>query len=178
LHLSIPYLSTFYFLEAHCIDKCQLFIGKNRYNAVDPENTRLKRHRMKYKNTWIVVADGTRAQIYSSKGPGTGLGTVLPQALAADNRPSGEIASDRPGRVFDIAGEGRHAVQPPTDPHRHLQKVFAGEITGVLDRQLKNSAFDQLVVIDVGRFTRCVWGEYPQTGNCRTRQGFIQINYP
>jgi protein required for attachment to host cells len=140
-------LSTFYFLEAHCIDKCQLLTSKNKYNAVNPENTRLKRHRMKYKNTWVVVADGTRAQIYSSKGPGTGLETVLPQAQVADNRPSGEIASDRPGRVFDIAGEGRHAVQPPTDPHRHLQKIFAGEITGVLDRQLKNSAFDQLVVI-------------------------------
>jgi protein required for attachment to host cells len=102
---------------------------------------------MKHKITWIVVADGARAQFFCSNGSGTDLETALPQALVADNRPSGKIASDRPGRVFDIAGEGRHAAQPSTDPHRHSQKIFAGEVTNVLNKQLKNSAFDQLVVI-------------------------------
>ena len=102
---------------------------------------------MKHKNTWIVVADGGRAQFFSSKGPGTGLEVALPLALVADNRPSSEISSDRPGRVFNISGQGRHAAQPPTDPHRHLQKIFATEITSVLDRQLRKNTFDQLVVI-------------------------------
>ena len=102
---------------------------------------------MKYKNTWIIVADGTQAQIYSNKGPGTGLETVLPQPLVAGTPPGGEIASDRPGRVFDIAGEGRHAVQPASDPHRHLQKIFAGEVAKVLNRRLKDDTFQQLVVI-------------------------------
>ena len=63
---------------------------------------------MKYKNTWVVVADGARAQFFCNKGPVTGLESALPLALVADNRPSGEISSDRPGRVFDIAGQGRH----------------------------------------------------------------------
>jgi protein required for attachment to host cells len=102
---------------------------------------------MKSKNTWIVVADGARAQIFVTKGPGTGLEAALPQALEADNRPSGQIARDRPGRTFDSAGVGRHAVQPSTDPHRNSQITFAGDISKILEQQHRKNAFDQLIII-------------------------------
>ncbi len=106
---------------------------------------------MRSKKTWIVVADGARARFFVSEGPGTGLEPALPQALVADNRPSADIASDRPGRTFDSVGAGRHAVQPSSDPHRHSQITFASEIAKTLDQRLKNRAFDQLVIIAAPR---------------------------
>ncbi len=117
---------------------------------------------MRSKKTWIVVADGARARFFVSEGPGSGLEPALPQALVADNRPSADIASDRPGRTFDSVGAGRHAVQPSSDPHRHSQITFAGEITEVLDQQLKSKTFDQLVVIAAPRMLgdlRAAFGE-------------------
>lgn len=102
---------------------------------------------MRYKNTWIVVADGMRAQIYNNKGPGTGISAVLPEPMAADPLSGTEIANERPGRVFDSVGEGRHGVQPATDPGRHHQKAFAAEIATILDQRLNNKEFQQLVVI-------------------------------
>jgi len=102
---------------------------------------------MRYKNTWIIVADGMQAQIYSNKGPGTGIDAVLPEPMAADPLSGTEITNERPGRVFDSAGEGRHGIQPATDPGRHHQKGFAAEIASILDQRFKNNEFQQLVVI-------------------------------
>ena len=108
---------------------------------------------MKSKKTWIVVADGARARIFVTRGPGTGLEAALPQTeLVADSRSSDRTErSDRPGRTFDSTGAGRHAVEPPTDPQRHGQKVFAGEISKILDQHHQKKAFDQLIVIAAPR---------------------------
>ena len=102
---------------------------------------------MKHNKTWIIVADGARAQIFSNSGPGTGLESAIPQALVADNRPSGDIASDRPGRSFDSAGQGRHAMQSGSDPHEYEQTVFANDIAKLLDRNREQKAFDQIVIV-------------------------------
>lgn len=102
---------------------------------------------MKRIKTWIIVADGARAQIFLNNGPGTGLKSALPQALVADNRPSGEIASDRSGRSFDSAGQGRHAMEQSSDPHEHQQTVFALEIAKLLDQKRNAKAYDQIIII-------------------------------
>jgi len=106
---------------------------------------------MKNNSVWIVVADGARAQVFVNKGQGAGLKSALPHALIADNRPSGDIAADRPGRAFDSTGSGRHAMQPSTDPHRHQQKTFAKTIATMLDDQHNKKAFDQLIIVAAPR---------------------------
>jgi len=102
---------------------------------------------MKHNKTWIIVADGARARVFLNSGPGTGLKSALSQALVADNRPSGEIGSDRPGRSFDSAGQGRHAMQPSSDPHKHEQKAFAHDIAKLLEEKRVQKAYDQVVII-------------------------------
>jgi len=102
---------------------------------------------MKHNKTWIIVADGARAQVFLNSGPGSGLEPALSQALVADNRPSGDIASDRPGRSFDSAGEGRHAMQPGSDPHKYEQIVFAHDIAKLLGENRTKKAFDQLIIV-------------------------------
>lgn len=101
---------------------------------------------MKYDRTWIVVADGARAQIFLNEGPGTGLKPALDHALVADNRPSGDISSDRPGRSFDSAGAGRHAMQPSTDPHRHVQTSFAHDIAKLLEENYNKQAYELIFI--------------------------------
>ena len=102
---------------------------------------------MKHKKIWIVVADSARAQFFLNNGVGTGLEPALPLALVADNRPSRHITSDRSGRTFDSSGPGRHAMQPPSDPHRHEQTIFAREIAKLLEQKREKKAFNQLVII-------------------------------
>ncbi len=102
---------------------------------------------MKHDRTWIVVADGSRAQIFLNEGPGTGLVPALNHALVADNRSSGDISSDRPGRTFDSAGAGRHAMPPSTDPHRHAQLSFAHDVAGVLEENRHKQAYVSLFIV-------------------------------
>jgi protein required for attachment to host cells len=94
---------------------------------------------------WIVVADGGQARFITDE---TDTLTLVPGAeYTADSRASVEIGSDRPGRAFDSAGQGRHSMEPPTDPHRHEKRSFATHIADALDTGLKKNAFDKLTIV-------------------------------
>ncbi len=97
--------------------------------------------------TWVLVADGARARLFINQGAGTGLNPALGQEFIGTNLPRRDIVSDRPGRTFDSAGEGRHAMEPPTDPKRHEKRVFAHELAQILDDGRKANAFDRLVIV-------------------------------
>lgn len=94
--------------------------------------------------TWILVADGSRARVYESLGPGTGLREVLHDDDSALR--THEIVSDKGGRQRNTTGGGRHAVSAASDPQRHNEKEFARRICGFLDRQAGAGAFDRLVL--------------------------------
>ena len=102
---------------------------------------------MKQKTTWIVVADGARARFLVNKGPGTGLAAALPEDLMADKRQSRELGRDKPGRTFDRAGTGRHAEEPRTDPHRHVQEQFARDVAALLEKHRLAGSYDRLVLV-------------------------------
>lgn len=96
--------------------------------------------------TWVVVADGARAAIYVSRGPGQGLDEPALHEFVGDKHPTREINADRPGRTFDSMGGQRHAKEPHTDAHRHAQQVLAHEIAACLDTAAGRDDFDQLVI--------------------------------
>lgn len=97
--------------------------------------------------TWVLVADGARARLFVNDGVGKGIKPALEQEFIGTNLPSREIASDRPGRSFDSGGEGRHAMEPATDPQRHEKQVFARAIADLLDDARKKNAFERLVIV-------------------------------
>jgi len=72
--------------------------------------------------------------------------------LSADLKPSREIASDRPGRTRDRAGQGRHAEEPPTDPKRYAKFSFAREIGQLLDDERRKNTFAKLHVVAPPQF--------------------------
>lgn len=102
---------------------------------------------MKRTMTWILIADGTRARIAWNDGPGRGVQFLDRAELRGRNRPGREIMSDRPGRTFDSAGQGRHALELPTDPREHERQVFLNDVAALLDREHQRGRYDRLVLV-------------------------------
>jgi protein required for attachment to host cells len=96
--------------------------------------------------TWIVIADGARARVFAHAGPGKGLQAVLDNESADARAHIGDIVSDRAGRTFDSAGEGRHGYEPPVDPKREAQLAFARSLARALEDGLNRHRFERLVI--------------------------------
>ncbi|HKP23206.1 MAG TPA: host attachment protein [Dongiaceae bacterium] len=98
--------------------------------------------------TYILVADGARARLYSNHGVGKGLQAVSGATHKADlHHHDRDILTDKPGRAFSSIGNGRSAMEPQTDWHRFEKHKFAREMAKVLDAAAANKAFDRLILI-------------------------------
>lgn len=102
---------------------------------------------MKAVRTWILVADGGRARLLQNDGPGKGISSVAGTDYVNDVIPDREILSDRPGRSFDSAGEGRHAMEAPSSPQRVSKAAFAKHVMEDLESKRAAGAFDRLLII-------------------------------
>lgn len=102
---------------------------------------------MKPNITWILVADGARARILVNQGPGKGIEQLAGADFRADHSPSGALMSDRPGRTFDSAGDGRHAMGAKTDPHTAAKRDFAGQIADFLEHNAQQKKFGRLIIL-------------------------------
>ena len=97
--------------------------------------------------TWVVVADGARAKVYLNDGPGKGLSEVPGAELAGAHAATRDINADRPGRTFDSTGAGRHAKEPPSDPHREAKRKFARQVADLLQDGLNRAVYDRVVLV-------------------------------
>jgi len=102
--------------------------------------------------TWVVVADAGRAAVYETNTRNLAGEWTQRHSLSARLPASRDIDSDKPGRSFDSGGQGRHAIEPPTDPHRHAKHNFAHDVVGVLDDARRRGELDDLVVVAEPRF--------------------------
>lgn len=119
--------------------------------------------------TWIVVADAGRATVYETTG-GIAAGTwTTRRQMEASLPPSRDIDTDRPGRSFDSGGEGRHAMEPPTDPHRHAKASFAHDVMETLDHARRQEKFDELVVVAAPAFLGDLRSMMPDQLRARVR---------
>lgn len=100
---------------------------------------------VKQKKTWVLVADGTRARIFSKRFKS--LNNVMGQDFVADNLRDSEIYMDRPGRGFESSNPTRHAYQPRTDWHEYQKQIFAKEICSILEKANETQDFDELIII-------------------------------
>ena len=107
---------------------------------------------MPKQTTWILVADSTKARFFRAPQQGETLGDTLVHELEGSNEPSRDINADRPGRTFDSGGEGRHAKEPPTDPHRHAKFHFAQELANLLEDERKQGAYDKVIIVAPPQF--------------------------
>lgn len=102
---------------------------------------------MKKVITWVLVADGTRARIFCNQGPGRGIEREIVKAFEGTNAPNRDIVSDRPGRTFESANPGRHAMEPPSDPRAQEQVNFLHGVVTYLDKASQKKSFERLVLV-------------------------------
>lgn len=102
---------------------------------------------MKAIRTWIVVADGAGARLFLNTGPGKGLQELPDGRMQTALEATRSQGSDRPGRVHDRMGDGRHAMEPRIDWHEQQKQRFARELSQRLDAAAGGKAFDRLILV-------------------------------
>jgi protein required for attachment to host cells len=102
---------------------------------------------MKKVRTWVLIADGSRARVFESRGKGTGLTAVEGMTLDAELPPSRALGTDRPGRTFESVGSARHAMENPSDLHREQKRQFAQRVARAVHERHATKSFDRLVVV-------------------------------
>jgi len=96
---------------------------------------------------WLIVADEGRAALYAADDP-TGPLIELRDFIDTENRLlDQELITDRPGRAFDSAGEGRHALEPRTQPGEVEAQRFAKWLAETLDQARRGGRFEMLGLV-------------------------------
>ncbi len=117
---------------------------------------------MKTIRTWVLIADGSRAEILENRGRGTGIRALDGLSFEHASDPAHELGRDRPTRSYDSVGHGRHANEPKTNPHDEQKHDFARILVAELERAHANKAFDQLVLVAPPTFLGTLRKELPK----------------
>lgn len=101
---------------------------------------------MKPTVTWVLLADGAQAKVFSHSGPGTGLTPVRDLLFEEEPLRARDIMADRPGRSFSSVGSGRSAMEPHSDPVEVREANFVKSVADALERKFQESAFSRLII--------------------------------
>lgn len=96
---------------------------------------------------WIVVAHSAEAKIYATDKVGREPVVWRTLEHPASRRKDIDLVADRPGRTFDSAGQGRHAMATRHTPKDRESDIFAAEICELLEHGRTRSLYDELVLI-------------------------------
>lgn len=100
----------------------------------------------------VVAANASRARVFESSGVGKLLVEREDLAHPESRLHARDLTSDLPGRAFDSRGEGRHAMEPATDPKRVEAESFARDIAARVDAARTQDDFVELVLVAPPRF--------------------------
>jgi len=101
---------------------------------------------------WVLVADKSRARLYSGKSRTSELTLERDWEHAASRMHDQDLTSDLPGRAFDSTGANRHAMEQPLDPKDHEAIVFAQELAGEMERGRTENRYSRLYLIAAPEF--------------------------
>lgn len=97
------------------------------------------------KDSWLVVANSSLARIYKieKKHDLTEIKVLEHPESRLHNL---DLVSDKPGRDFESAGIGRHALEPKVLPKRQEFAVFAKSIADYLESAHNQGEFETLYI--------------------------------
>lgn len=101
---------------------------------------------------WVLAANGGTAKIFAAESPVAPLEEVATLENPEAHAKQMDLTSDRPGRSFDSAGEGRHAMSPRVEPKEQEQIRFAKSVAERLERGRVGHAFERLVLVAAPAF--------------------------
>ena len=96
---------------------------------------------------WIVVADSAGARIFTVAAPGGRLEEVEALVHPESRMHAREVTSDLPGRAFDSAGKGRHAMESEVGPKKQEAIAFARQLAKRLHSALAHGEADQFILV-------------------------------
>lgn len=98
------------------------------------------------KSTWILVADNSRARIFTAETPSSPLEEIDDLSHSEGRLHDREMTTDLPGKIKS-AGAGGHTFEQPTDPKKHEAEVFAHSVAHYLEEAHNANKFKQLLII-------------------------------
>jgi protein required for attachment to host cells len=97
--------------------------------------------------TWVIVADASRARIFSAEKSFSALETVEEISHPEGRLHEQDFNSDRPGRSFDSSGDGRHAMGKEVPPKKHEAVRFAKSLCDRLNNARATGLFQKLYIV-------------------------------
>ena len=101
--------------------------------------------------TWVVVADNSRARIFSADTPASQLCETETLTHPEARLHQGDLISDRPGRDRN-SGLGTHNMGHETDAKEESAIRFATEVCQRLEQARVNAQFNKLYIIAAPSF--------------------------
>ncbi len=101
---------------------------------------------------WVLVAESSRARLFETDrahGPLRELEDFVHPAARQHER---ELNTDLPGRTFDSAGQGRHAMEEPTRPKVSEAEEFARQLAARLEDARTEHCYARLGLIAAPAF--------------------------
>jgi protein required for attachment to host cells len=96
---------------------------------------------------WIIVADKSKARIFTvAESRGALLAVAELEHPEAREREQ-SLTSDRQGRSFDSAGKGRHAMGKTVEPGEHEAIRFAGQIADYVRAAQNEGRCNRLLLV-------------------------------
>jgi protein required for attachment to host cells len=103
------------------------------------------------KTIWLLIADSARARLFTVDRRERCLAVLGEWSDDVASGKTQDIQADRPGRTFDSAGQGRHAMEPTSSPKGIAKSRFVAILADNLAVEAKRQAFDELHVIAAPR---------------------------
>jgi protein required for attachment to host cells len=101
---------------------------------------------MKPARTWVLVADGARANVYERNGAGA-LSVVEGMAVHEHHPPSRDLGADKPSRAFESTGSRRSAMQPRQDLHETAEERFLKDTAERVEAAFDAMSFEKLILV-------------------------------
>ncbi len=107
---------------------------------------------MPKRKVWVVVADGAHARLFKAEGASYTIEPLREEVYDPARRKGLDLVADRPGRTFDRShDQGRHAMEPDTDPKRVEKERFARHLAEILEEGRNAGAYNELVLVAAPR---------------------------
>ncbi len=102
--------------------------------------------------SWILAADSAYAKILRADNRVGPLEPIEELEHPESRMKNSELNSDQPGRAFDSAGQGRHAMENEVDAKKEESIRFAKHLAEKLRQAAIDKAFDKLYILAAPAF--------------------------
>lgn len=104
------------------------------------------------KKTWILVADSSKARLFTVESASGPLIEVRDFLHPESRMHEQELTTDLPGKHRNDTGVGAHGFEQEVEPKEQEAIRFAGELAHYLDKARNSGEYEQLVVVAAPKF--------------------------